>query len=270
MGRDFEQYENDYIRRISQEQNSIARNMMTVEQMEDILLQENAVKIARKAELNSWDYAILEMLRRNAIGIELKFGTVRTTESLLKLYSHDFIRVVDYEPTFDELEIIQSFLDSSAYKQYLSRLEKIITAEVQKRIELVYRILNISIKSSFWQKIKGPNVKMFNHSIELTHAGKKILDVKRTEALMLYEKTNKQYLHNKLEFHQNVETMQPESMMLPLMLAMGLSGAMVGHMASVSGSEYVMLYDEFGKLNMPFDAGHGTDFDFSGSDYDMS
>ncbi|MCY4491297.1 MAG: hypothetical protein OXC46_07525 [Thaumarchaeota archaeon] len=267
----FKQYEHDYVQRILSGQNRDIKNVETLEAPQERLQKEMVRKVS-EVSLDSWDYAMLERIRRDDMTMEMKFGIMRTAESLLKLYCHGMVRVLDYKPTFDELVRMQEFLDSPIYKQYQSRVEKFMTEEVREHLDMVYGILGIKPKFTFWEKIKGLDAKMINHTFALTGRGRESLSAKRVEALETYKKLNVQYLKNRSEFYNSMEDASPVMMVLPLMFAMGLSGAMMGHAASLAGTEYTVLYEGYGELNL----GYGSGFDGSGfegdynDDFDLS
>ena len=98
-------------------------------------------------ELTPKDYALLEAQRREDIKFGLKLGTIEGLEMTLKLFRAGLIVRLDREATLDEKEKIQKFLDSSAYKQRIKRLQKLATKEDMNRIN---ELLNeIGMKSEF-------------------------------------------------------------------------------------------------------------------------
>ena len=86
---------------------------------------------ALDSPLDEWDHAVLEAVRRDDYSAPLRFGTVRTSEALLKLYCHGMIRRMEREPTFDEQERVQAWMDSAAFKQYADRLKRMMTGDVR-------------------------------------------------------------------------------------------------------------------------------------------
>ena len=140
MDGDFDRYEAEYLKRLADGKPVSAESY---EQHRARLHEEhlNAAKnTASKADLDAWDYAVLEMVRHFDMAGPLKFGTMRTFEAILKLYCKGLIRRLDRGPTFDELERIHAFLDSAAYKQYMKRLNRIITKEVRERLGIIQEI----------------------------------------------------------------------------------------------------------------------------------
>ena len=176
-----------------------------------------------KAELDSWDYAILDMIRREDMHSQMKFGTLKTCKSFLKLYYHDLIRKLDRMPTFDEMERTQAFLDSVVYKQYKDRLGRIMTKKVREQIALVLEILEVHEISDL---------------LELTDKGKDVLRIKREEIAGLYETMNKQYVENRVNFYDAASSFE---WALPMLITMGFTGPMMMYMLASSDAQYSNL-----------------------------
>lgn len=143
LGEDFGQYERGYLEMVAKgvrldpgtpaEKAARARR----ERMEA------ARKAAAETDLDQWDYVAPELFMRDDMRIPMKVGTVRSNESFLKLFCHGLIARLDRPPTFDELERIQTFLDSAEFRQYKNRLNKLMTLEVKERLEPVAEIIGI-------------------------------------------------------------------------------------------------------------------------------
>ena len=206
MGSDFEFYEREYLDRVVKGKPIPAESYKQLKARFRKELLESARKAAGRAELDSWDYAALEMIRRGDMRGPMKFGTVRTCESFLKLYCHGLVRRLDRKPTFDEMERIQAFLDSPAFKQYESRLKRIMTKYGEERLALVVEILGI---------------KDISDLMDLTDKGKEALKAKRAKTAALYEKMAKQYSKNRTDFYKAAPSYE---WVLPTMVAMGLPG----------------------------------------------
>lgn len=98
MDENSKQYEREYLERANLTPGT--KEWHRIEQVKA------AKKAATEADLDPWDYVVLEMIRRGDPRISIKVGTVRSTESFLKLYCHGLIAKLDRPATFDELERI--------------------------------------------------------------------------------------------------------------------------------------------------------------------
>ena len=223
MDGNFKRYEREYLKRIS---DSKTMRVESHDQRKTRFYKgrpDSAQKTEVGSELDSWDYAILDTIRRGDPYSSMKFGTLRIVKSLLKLYYHDLIRKLDREPTFDEIERVQAFLDSAAYKQYKNRLQRIMTEEVQEQISLVLEILEIHEVSDL---------------LELTDKGKDVLGTKRVEIAILYEKMNKQYANDRANFYETAPSFE---WALPMLITMGFTGPVMTHMLISSDAQYSNL-----------------------------
>lgn len=183
------------------------------------------------------------MIKREDLSIHIKCGTMRTTESLLKLNSHGLIQKQS-TPTFDQLERIEAFLDSPQHKQYETRLKRIITKPVKERLELISRIICVKDKRDM---------------LELTDLGESTLKEKRRYAITQYEKMEKLYKEDKGKFFATIHD-DTEGLMLPLLVAMGISNSIMMHtMISNYGFSDYGFSDigniEYGELDLGFDFG---------------
>ena len=243
MNNDFERYEDDYLKRLADGESASTKSH---ELHKECI---NAVrKTASETELDSWDYAVLEMIRREDLSGQLKFGTMRTYEALLKLYCHGLIERLDREPTFDELERIYAFLDSAVYKQYEKRLSRLMTKDVKIQLDTIHEITGV--KDAF-------------DLFDVTNYGTEILKVKRAEIISLYGKMSKQYVHNRTDFYENASLYE---WALPMMFVMGFTGSVMVSMMASSGAQYAGLgygFNAYGDMGMM----GGNDFDASGFDF---
>ena len=85
MDGDFERYEDEYLKRLADGKSASSKSyeQQKIEVHEEHL---NAVrKVASETKLDSWDYAVLEMIRREDLSGPLKLGTMKTSEAFLKL-----------------------------------------------------------------------------------------------------------------------------------------------------------------------------------------
>lgn len=247
MGHDFEQYEREYLERrakgIKPDAGTLAEEAARLRRER----MESAKKAATEAALDSWDYVVLEMLRREDPRIPMKVGTVRSAESFLKLFCHGLTAKLDRPPTFDELERIHAFLDSTEYKQYENRLKKLMTKEVGWRLGLIAEITGVRGAEDLW---------------DLTGEGRSALQAKRAEIIALHDRMVEQYRTNKADFYENVLSY---AWALPMMVLMGLgTGAMMAYVHSVADASYGMLGDA-GHMDhggMDFGVDFGSAFGF--------
>lgn len=226
MDSDFDEYEREYLERrakgISPESGTLAENLAEMHRKRV----EAARKSAAEAALDAWDYVVLEMVRRDDPRIPMKVGTARSAESLLRLFCHGLVAKLDRAPTFDELERIHAFLDSAEHKQYVARLNRLMTKEMRGRLEIVAEITGVCDKGDMWH---------------MTDDGRRALQAKRSEVTALYDQMSKQYREDRAKFYENAESY---AWALPIMVAMGFSGGvMMGYMNSVSDVPCDMLCD---------------------------
>ncbi len=247
MNDGFERYEREYLKSVAKEDGSASgESLKQLKARRRMELLDGAKKAGTKSELDSWDYAVLDTIRRGDLHGQMKFGTLRTCESLLKLHYHDLMRKSDREPTFDETERIQAFLDSAAYKQYESRLKKIMTKKVAERLGLVSEILG---------------TKKATDLLDLTDKGRDALKAKRVEIAARYEQMNRLYSANRTGFYEEAPSFE---WALPMLVVMGFSGPMMGYMLASSDAQYGSLAHNHGSgFGTDFDADFGADgFDF--------
>lgn len=204
---DFEEYEKEYLERIGLKRDT----------------HEKTIKAASESPLDSWDYAVLEMVRRGDLAIPLKLGTMRATKSFLKLFCHGLVRTLGRKPTFDEVERLQAFFDSPAFSSYKSNLNKVMTKEAEEFFQAVVEITGM---------------KDATRMCELTAKGRNILTGKRAKVLKIYKKMDGQYKLNPADFYEKATNGESY---LPIMVAMGLSGPMIGFMLATSDAQYGIL-----------------------------
>lgn len=243
MDDNFQQYEREYLERRDMDSKPDTK---TKEGRQRKRI-EAARKAATEADLDSWDYVVLEMLRREDPRIPMKIGTMRSTESFLKLFCHGLIAKLDRPATFDELERIQAFLDSAEYKQYEDRLNKLMTREVEERLKMVAEITGVHSQKDL---------------LDLTDKGRRALPAKRAEIIALHDRMVRQYRANRTDFYKDAESYV---WALPMMVVMGLgTGTMMAYLHSVAGVSCSML-DGIGRLeyaDMGYDVDFDTGFDF--------
>ena len=210
---DFEEYEQEYLKRMGLEtegEGAVAR-----------LRRE-----ASESPLDPWDYAVLEMVRRDDLAIPLKLGTMRAAKSFLKLHCHGMICKPDRKPAFDEMERIQAFLDSAVFDSYKSNLKKIMTREAAAFFQMVAKITGVNDTTDM---------------CKLTPKGQKALAEERARAAKVCEEINRQYRLDSADFYERASEHESH---LPLMVIMGLvSGSMLAHMQAASDAQYGILAD---------------------------
>ena len=129
------------------------------------------------------------MIRYFDMSGPLKFGIVRTSEALLRLYCNGLIQRLDREPTFDEMERVHTFLDSDAYKRYKERSNRIITKDVKERLDIIQEIIGAKNQTDLR---------------DATERGEYELKSKRAEIAVPYEKIGRQYKNNRTNFYRSV------------------------------------------------------------------
>ena len=247
MDGDFERYEDEYLKRLADGKSASSKSyeQQKIEVREEHL---NAVrKTASETKLDSWDYAVLEMIRREDLSGPLKLGTMKTSEAFLKLWCQGLIERLDRKPTFDELERIHAFLDSAVYNQYEKRLKRIMTNDVKCRLDAIREITGA--KDAF-------------ELFDVTNHGTEILKAKRAEVVALYDKMSKQYSNDRTNFYENASSYE---WALPMLFVMGFTGSVMVSMLASSGAQYAGLdygINAFGDINMG-----GNDFGASGFDF---
>ncbi len=239
---DFERYEREYLERIGN------TNSENDEAKQARLKREYMVKRYSESALDSWDYVVLEMMRRDDMTIPLKLGTMRTAKALLRLHCHGMIHTLDREPTFDEMERLQAFFDSDIFKRYTSNLGKIMTKQAKEFFEMVTEITGARDMTDLY---------------DLTEKGTKALMDKRAKTLEVYQQIDKQY---KTETMTNFsQTSKEYNSYLPMMICMGISGPMIGYMLASSDAQYSMQHALANHM-----AGHHggvQEIDLGGGDY---
>ena len=248
MDNDLERYEDEYLKRLAGGKSASSKSYEQVK-IESHQEHINAIrKTASETKLDSWDYAVLEMIRREDLSGPLKFGTMRTYEAFLKLYCHGLIERLDRKSTFDELERVHAFLDSVAYKQYKERLKRIMTKDVKIQIDTIHEITGVKDVSDLF---------------DVTNHGTEILKAKRAEIIALYDKMSKQYANDRTNFYENTSLYE---WALPMMFVMGFTGSVMVSMMASSGAQYAGLgygFNTYGDMGMM----GGNDFDASGFDF---
>ena len=115
--------------------------------------QQDMLNQARAAALEPWDFAALEMMRREDMAAPMKVGTMRFTRSMLRLYAHGLVAKLDREPTFDERERINAFRKSPRFKSYAGNVKDTATKDDRRYFE------DVGVDPLFWYHflLQNPN-----------------------------------------------------------------------------------------------------------------
>ena len=208
--KEFIDYERVYLNRIKQKNIQLTKH-------------NDITKRYFEMPLDLWDYVVLLMLSRDEYDISIKIGTMRTAKSFLKLYCHGLIQKRNREPTFDERERLQAFMDSIIYRKYIENLNKIMTNKVKNFFESVAEIIDCNY--------------LLTDLYDLTEKGKETLLEQHTKILKIYNEIKKQTPENLYKKSASYESH------LPMMMAMGLSGSAIGFLlaSSSSSAQYSVL-----------------------------
>ncbi len=175
--------------------------------------QQDMLNQARTAALEPWDFAALEMMRREDMAAPMKVGTMRFTRSMLRLYAHGLVAKLDREPTFDERERINAFRKSPRFKAYADNVKDTATKDDRRYFEDVAAIMQEKDTPEMW---------------DLTDAGVSALEAERQKAMAEYAKLHDRYKNDPAGFYNSTGN----EAYMPLMLAMGMSGPVIGYMAA--------------------------------------
>lgn len=175
--------------------------------------QQDMLNQARTATLEPWDFAVLEMIRREDMAVPMKVGTMRFTRSMLHLYAHGLVAELDREPTFDERERLNAFLKSPRFKAYADNVKDTATKYDRRYFEDVASIMQEKDIHAMW---------------DLTDAGVSALETERQKAIAEYAKLQDRYKNDPVGFYNS----RGNETYMPLMLAMGMSGPMIGYIAA--------------------------------------
>ncbi len=179
----------------------------------DAVRQQGMLNQAKTAALEPWDFAVLEMIRREDMTVPMKVGTMRFTRSMLRLYAHGLVAKLDREPTFDERERLNAFLKSPRFKAYVDNVKDTATKYDRRYFEDVASIMQEKDIHAMW---------------DLTDAGVSALETERQKAIAEYAKLQDRCKNDPVGFYNS----RGNETYMPLMLAMGMSGPMIGYMAA--------------------------------------
>ncbi len=231
MGDDFAQYEEEYIKRQTLNKKLDEKERQHQERID------STKQAASIAVLDSWDYVVLEMIKREDLRIPMKVGTMRCNEAYLKLFCKGLISKRTRELTFDERERVQTFLDSSLYEQYKDRLRGLLTHEIDEQLKLISEIIDVKIVG--WS---GPSDDIFKNVWVLTDVGREKLTEKRNEVIELYKK----YKENDVDFYRNIDDY---SWAFPMMAIMGTNSVMMWDMRQELDALHADVgFDGYGEL----------------------
>lgn len=196
-----------------------------------------------RASRDSWDYAVLEIIRRQDWFALLGFGAVRLAKSVMKLGCNAMIYTPNQKPTFDEREHMQVFLDSPELRAYRSNLRKVVTPPEQTFFDEVvnttcFKIFEV-VTGAYLSpdaEIKAKDAKAFECVTKPTSAGRDRLEERSAQTRRIYDEIRNMYGQD--EFYERARKHESE---LPLMVAMGMSGAAMEAMLVASDAQYAFL-----------------------------
>ena len=193
--------------------------------------------------LDSWDYAILEIIRRQDWFAMLEFGTMRLAKSVLKSGLRAMMYVSERKPTLDERERMQAFLDSPALRAYRSNLKKVATHHDQTFFDEVSAVTGFKMFEAMTGAYLPPDAEawareagVFEGSTKLTGAGKRNLEKRSAQARRVHAEIRGMY--GRPDFYERALEHESE---LPLMVAMGMSDAAIREMLAASDAQYAGL-----------------------------
>ena len=157
--------------------------------------------------LDSWDYAILEIIRRQDWFAMLEFGTMRLAKSVLKSGLRAMMYVSERKPTLDERERMQAFLDSSALRAYRSNLRKVSTHHDQTFFDEVSAVTGFKMFEAMTGAYLQPDAEawareagVFDSTTKLTGAGKDKLEKRSAQARRIHAEIRG--MHGRPDFYE--------------------------------------------------------------------
>ena len=246
---DIEEYENAYLRRFGRDQKSLERKKARVEAKKARQEKEELERKKDQATLSTWDYVLLECIRKEDMRMSLKIGPMQSVDSTEKLFYCGLIRKADRVLSLDERMRIHGFFDSAEYRQHEKRLQSVINKEEKERIKAVFTNLGITDKDDMW---------------ELTDAGQQKIREKRDEMRLLWKRLGAFRAKDGVAFQKEVAANLPN---LPLFLTMGIAhGAILGYMMSESTTDHTHGITEVADISWSESAAgwNSEDFDVSG------
>ena len=186
--------------------------------------------------LDSWDYAILEIIRRQDWFAMLGFGTMRLAKCVLRLDLRGTTHVPDRPPAFDEAERMQEFLDSPALRAYRASLKKVVTPRDQTFFDEVSAMTGFGMFEAMTGAYMEADAEMWagdsgarERVTVLTETGWDRLAGSRARARLIYGEVSGRHAHP--DFYELAGKYESE---LPLMVAMGMSGHAIRDMLYAS------------------------------------
>lgn len=153
----FADYEKEYLERLGVQKLSPA----------EIKHVRHLADIRRKygdSDLGADDRFVLEMIQRGDLFAQLGMGTMRLTESMLRLYCHGMIAASrSDELPFDERERLQAFQDSELFRRYQSNLKKTVGEDDAKFFKAAAEVMGVARDNA-------------NLALDVTDAGRRKLE----------------------------------------------------------------------------------------------
>ena len=193
--------------------------------------------------LDHADYTLLESERTTNILLNLQLGFEKVLDSWKKLYRCGLVKKLERKLTFSEKEKLERQKDTPQFKQYATRIQRIMDSEMKEKLRDYMTQLGL---------------KTGDEPFELTEEGKKILAKKRKELESVwaelkssYDKGNKQVFREKLDQNKS---------MFPLFMVMGITnGAMMGAMMGKMDMNFAMYMQGVNEMyDMGFTDGGGV------------
>ena len=234
---DLEEYEKAYLERIAktdEEKEAEDKKGKQIEKKEVSKLLKN---------LDHADYTLLESERTSNILLNLQLGFEKVLDSWEKLYRCGLVKKLERKLTFSEKEKLERQKDTPQFKQYATRIQRIMDSEMKEKLRDYMTQLGL---------------KTGDEPFELTEEGKKVLAKKRKELESVwaelkssYDKGNKQVFREKLDQNKS---------MFPLFMVMGITnGAMMGAMMGKMDMNFAMYMQGVNEMyDMGFTDGGGV------------
>ena len=234
---DLEEYEKDYLERIAKTDEE-----KEAEDKKDKQIEKKEVSKLIK-NLDHADYTLLESERTTNILLNLQLGFEKVLDSWKKLYRCGLVKKLERKLTFSEKEKMERQKDTPQFKQYATRIQRIMDSEMKEKLR------------DYMQQM---GMKTGEEPFELTEEGKKVLAKKRKELESVwaelkssYDKGNKQVFREKLDQNKS---------MFPLFMVMGITnGAMMGAMMGKMDMNFAMYMQGVNEMyDMGFTDGGGV------------
>lgn len=232
MADDFDDYEDDYLRRLKEQDPEAARR--------------ESEKAARQREYASqttftaWDYVLLESIRRRDPRVRIRIGTMKVLDGLEKLILAGWIEK-QAKISFDDAERLEAFRDSAEYRQYKDRLSRLMSYKHE------------AIMRATLDRI---GIKKIEDLLVLTEEGRRVAGEQHDKMQSLWNRMRKLYSERSAEFQQMAKD---NAVYLPLFFMMGLAnGAVMAQMMIEARVDYPYWYGDL------YGSGSSSTWDGSG------